>query len=172
MNLSDPAELRDALLTTKSFLIRMTVHKAHIAISGPNELAGWNNYEAAAAALTSMELRLVLAVDLAKRVAPELQDKLKSFADKSPLALGAAEIPVLVQIAQPHGVDGSTIVVARKVATALSYFVGGGVIKKLFSKRKDMPDPQLLIDIERLLPLVDSLAVAAQNAAAKPETTA
>lgn len=168
MDVSELTELREALVTARDFLVKVTLHKVDLAIAGPNELAGWDGYDDAARAMGLIELRLAQAVALSKDVAPDLQDKFKSFSEKSPLALRAAEMAVEVRIAQSRKVGGSTIVLTRKVATALSYVVGGGFVKKLFSRqeKKDFPDPQMLIDIDRLLPFVDALRAAVDKVAA------
>jgi hypothetical protein len=166
MGPSDLTALREALLTSKAFLVKMQVRAAQLAISGPNALADWPEYPGAAAALGSLELRLAQAVAHAKDVAPELQDKFKAFAEKSPLALQAAEIAVKVQIADARRIDGQVVVLARKTASVFSYFAGGGMLKKLFSRKSELPVQQMIVDIDRLLPFVDAL----QAASAAPAT--
>jgi hypothetical protein len=100
-------------------------------------------------------------VALAKDAAPELLDKLKGLSDKSPLIVQSAEIAVNVQIAEARAISGAPVVMARKTAAAVSFFMGGGIIKKLLAKKKDeIPLREMLIDIERLLPLVDALKAA------------
>jgi hypothetical protein len=160
MNPSDLTAFHEALLTAKAFLLKMHVRAAPLAIAGPNALADWPEYSAAIAALGSIEWRLAQAVAHAKDVAPALQDKLKSFAEKSPLALQAAEIAVNVQIADARRIDGQVVILARKTASVFSYFAGGGLVKKLFSKKSELPIRQMIVDIDRLLPFVDALQAA------------
>jgi hypothetical protein len=160
MGPSDLSAFRAALLTSKAFLLKMQVRAAQLAISGPNALADWPDYPEAVAALGSLELRLSQAVAHAKEVAPDIQDKLKTFSEKSPLALQAAEIAVNVQIADARRIDGQVVVLARKTASIFSYFAGGGLVKKLFTKKSDLPIRQMIVDIDRLLPFIDALQTA------------
>ena len=169
MTSTEPADLRAALLSAKTLLIYMQLHEARLAVAGSAALDDWEGYADGAASLGSLELRLARAVALAKEVAPDIQDKLKSFAEKSPLALQAAEILVNVQIANAHRLDGDVIVLARKTASIFSYFAGGGFVKKLFSKKPDLPIKQMIVDIDRLLPFVDALQVAVAANAPPPE---
>ncbi len=170
MPASDMTELRDALITAQAFLVRMLTNARALYISGPNALAEWDGYAEAVAALGSLELRLANAVVLAKQVAPELQDKLKGFSDKSPVAIRSAELAVNVRIAGSRKLPGSAAVLARKTAAVFGYFAGGGLIKKLFSKRsEDLPLHEMVVDIERLLPLIEVLAAAPRPDLAKPE---
>lgn len=157
MDSLDLADLHAALLTAKAFLTRMAVQEAQLAVAGPQGVAEWDDYDQSVAALGSLELRLAQAVSLAKDAAPELLDKLKGLSDKSPLVLQSGEIAVNVQIAQSRRISGAPVVMVRKTATILSFFMGGGLFKKLFSKKEELPLRQMLIDIERLLPLVDAL---------------
>lgn len=170
---ADIAALRADLETAKAFLLHMAIREQALAVSGPHALADWDDFPAGIAALRSLELRLVQAVALAKDIAPELQDKLKSFAEKSPIALQAAEIAVNVEVAKARQVDGQVVVLARKTASIFSYFAGGGFIKKMLAKKPDLPIRQMVIDIDRLLPFVDALQAAADAKAAeglaKPE---
>lgn len=160
MNASDLTDFRASLLAARSFLVKMKVRETQLAIAGPNAIADWEDYSTSIAALGSLELRLAQAVALAKEIAPDLQDKLKAFAEKSPLALQAAEIAVNVRIAEARRIDGEVIVLARKTASVVSYVAGGGFVKKLFSKKPDLPVRQMIVDIDRLLPFVDALQAA------------
>ncbi len=168
MTAGDVAELRAALETARSFLLHMAIREQVLAVAGPNALAEWEDFPTGIAALGSLELRLTQAAALAKEVAPEIQDKLKSFAEKSPLSLQSAEIAVNVAIAQARKVDGQVVVLARKTASIFSYLAGGGFVKKLFAKKPDLPIRQMVIDIDRLLPFVDALHAAAAAKAAQP----
>lgn len=161
MTSTELADLRAALLSAKGLLTRMHVRKVQIAVAGAGALDDWNGWAEASAALGSLELRLTRAAALAKEIAPDIQDKLKSFAEKSPLALQGAEILVNVEVANARKLDADMIVLARKTASIFSYVGGGGLLKKLLSKKADLPVKQMLIDIDRLLPFVDALEAAA-----------
>lgn len=162
---SDLAAFRADLVKARDFLVKMRVREAALAISGPNALADWDEYADSIAALGALELHLTRATAWSKEIAPELQDKFKGFAEKSPLALRAAEIAVSVRIADARRLDGQFLVLARKTASIFSLFKGGGIIKSLFSKKSELPVKEMLVDIERLLPLVTALEAAAAKAA-------
>jgi hypothetical protein len=173
METSDLAGLRDALLTSKAFLTKMLVREAQLAIAGPQSLADWDDYDLSVAALGSIELQLAQAVALAKDAAPELLDKLKGLSDKSPLVVQSAEIAVNVQIARSRKIAGAPVVLVRKTAAAVSFFMGSGLVKKLLSKKKEeLPLCQMLVDIERLLPLVDALMAAVDRRRIHPDSAA
>lgn len=162
---SDLAAFRADLLKARDFLVKMRVREAALAIAGPNALADWEDYAESIGALGALELHLARAAALSKEVAPDLQDKFKGFAEKSPLALRAAEIAVSVRIADARRLDGQVLVLARKTASIFSLFKGGGLIKSLFSKKSELPLQEMLVDIERLLPLVTALESAAAKTA-------
>lgn len=157
MNSSDIAAFRADLLTSRDFIMKMIIRQPQLSALGPRAMAEWDDYPAAVAALGRLELHLARAVALAKESVPSIQDKLKTFAEKSPLALQAAEIPLSVQLAEVMRSDGQMMMLARKTATVFKYVTAGGVLKTLFTRKSELPLRQMVIDIERLLPFVDML---------------
>lgn len=160
MNASEIAAFRADLITSRDFIMKMLIRQPQLSALGPRAMAEWDDYPAAVDALRKLELHLARAVALAKEVAPSIQDKLKNFAEKSPVALQAAEIPLSVQLADALRNDGQMVMLARKTAMIFKYVSAGGVLKTLFTKKSELPLRQMVIDIERILPFVDVLQTA------------
>jgi hypothetical protein len=149
--------LTEDLDTIQSFLLELIRHKRKIQLMGLSQVMIFDSYEATSEALTRIEVNLSKFSKAAKIINPVIGSKFDTTLEKSSIIKASAEISVSIKIAA----NSETLQLSGSPLGSVMGFIS------IFSKRNkdslfslgnaEIPIRDILIDIERLYPLITSV---------------
>jgi hypothetical protein len=161
MDVYNLSEFVSELKKAKEFLLKVEAYSSQISISGLKGLQKWPEYTDASSALSKIEPQLAQTIRFARFINPELHERLQGLYQESPIVSRAIEIGISVQISNSVRTSHSLLGKISRAFDVLVMFFGVARFKMLISDDGQIPIRRMLVDISRLIPLIEELETSA-----------
>lgn len=158
MDLFEIGYFASDLKQIKRFFLDMEARRDRLSIVGLRGISEWEGFQEATSALSTIEAKFAQAVRISRFVNPELGKRLSNIYDNSPLIYRAPEILISVQVEEAKGKLGFQGTPLVFLFNSYARLFGFAKFKSLFTDEGTIPIRRMLVDIERLIPLVDELS--------------
>ena len=149
-------ELVEDLASVRVFFIEIAKKQAHLEIVGLERIRRIEGFEKASEVLRSIETRLAEFQRSARFAAPEIHEKVTKILDGSPLIDRASEISLAIEIADSRTLPSKFLPVLSHIAGDYAKLFGIAAFKGAFDSDGVIPLRQMLIDLDRIQPLLKS----------------
>ena len=148
----------DELVLVKNLLLRMEAASSLLAVAGMRRVSTWSEYNVGKEALLQLESKLSSVLKISRFVDTEIHERLLKISEESPIISHVAEIGIAIQIAEYQTKNGSGLSVFDALSASFSRTLRIPRFQSLFADEGQIPIRRMLVDVERVIPLVQELS--------------
>lgn len=147
----------DDLKISRDFLLDIEAHREQIAVFGLKKINRLKNFEDASVALTKFETQLLEISKFARFINPDIHQRIEAIMNDSVLVTHGHEFSLLARIESLQKPSITPISLLSSAINSYAEIFGLKRFKGTLADDGNIPVRKMLMEIERLIPLIDQL---------------